>query len=222
MRRILPTIAVLLALVSIAAFLWNRQAATTAALTAVQHQCEELRSQLEARDQTITDLRSSIERLQHSGPVALRTERTADPNRAISVETEFTRRLAELTVVQSNTLALVEKLMERATNLQPPESPQQRQAGLAALELSVGEFQQKVEAAKQRAADLLVTLNIPVEVSTMDPSKALATASLKSYWPFFEAQREREHMMFLMEKLQERLLQEQLDARTAAEKAKAQ
>ena len=112
--------------------------------------------------------------------------------------------------------------MERVTNPQPVESPQQKQAGLAALELSVADFQQKVDAARQKSAHLLVTLNIPAEISTMDPPKALATASLKPYWPFFESLREREHITFLMEKLQARLLQEQFEARVAAEKAKAQ
>ena len=103
-----------------------------------------------------------------------------------------------------------------------PESPQQREAALAALELSVGEHQQKLDAAKQRAEELLVSLGIPADISTMDGIKALATASLKPFWPFFEAQRAREHMTFLMERLQARLMQERLEARATAEKAKAQ
>jgi hypothetical protein len=222
MRRLIPTITALVALACLAAFLWRRQAATTAALSALQRQCEEVRSQLEARDQTIAELRSAIERSQHSSVAAPPDERRKQSNPDTRAAIEFAKQLAELAAVQSNTLALVERLMERLANVQPVENPQQRQAGLAAFELSVTEFQPKVDAARQRAGDLLVALNIPAEISTMDPSKALATASLKAYWPFFEAQREREHMMFLMEKLQARLLQEQIDARTAAEKAKAQ
>jgi hypothetical protein len=222
MRRSLPTIAAFAALICIAAFLWRRQAAITATLTNLQLQAAELRSQLEARDQTITDLRSSIERLQQSTLGTMPAKRIQQPDSAASTEIEFARRLAEMTVLQSNTLALVEKLMGQVTNLQPTESPQQKQAGLVVLEQSVTEFQQKVDAARQRTADLLVTLNMPAEVSTMDPSKALATASLKPYWPFFESLREREHLTFLLEKLQARLLQDQLDARAAAEKARAQ
>jgi hypothetical protein len=189
-------------------------------LTQSQRQCEELRSQLEARDRILAELRSILERWPPSS-----TPGSPEPGkRSIPVgnaESELAPRLAELTVLQSNTLALVERLMERSAHVQPPESPQQKQAGIAALELSVMEFQPKVDAARQRAADLLISLNIPAEISTTDPTKALATASLQAYWPFFEAQREREHMVFLMEKLQARLLQEQLDARAAAEKAKA-
>ena len=193
-----------------------------AALATLQRQTEELRSQLEARDQTIAELGSSIERLQSTHFVAPSTERSRQPGPTVNSEVELARRLVELTVVQSNTLALVERLMERVTNPQPVESPQQKQAGLAALELSVKEHQQKLDAAKQRAEELLLSLGIPADISTMDGTKALATASLKPYWPFFEALRERDHMMFLMEKLQARLLQEQLDARAAAEKSKAQ
>ena len=225
MRRIIPVMAVLAVLVvlaGIAAIEWRRRAATSAALASLQRQSEELRSQLEARDRAIADVRTAIDAVPRSAPAIPTTEGLRQPDAAASRETELVRRLAELAVVQSNTLALVERLMERATTVPLAESPQQRQAGLVALEQSVVEFQQKVDAARQRTADLLVGLNIPAEVSTMDPSKALATVSLKPYWPFFEALREREHLTFLMERLEARLLQEQLDARAAAEKAKAQ
>lgn len=209
-------------LLCLAVLFWTRQAATTAALTSLQQQCAELRSQIETRDQNILDLRATIERLQHSTAPVSATIRATQPHPATGTETELTLRMAELTVLQSNTLALLEKLMARAANLPPEESPQQKKAGLAALELSVAEFRQKVDAAKQRTAELLVTLNIPTEISTMDPSKALATASLQPYWPFFDAVREREHMVYLMEKVQARLLQEQIDAKAAAEKSKSQ
>jgi len=127
-----------------------------------------------------------------------------------------------LTVLQSNTLALVERLMARAAAAQPPpESPRQQEAAIAALEFSAAEHQQKLDAVKQRAAELLAALNIPAEVSTMDPSKALDTASLRAYWPFFEAKRERDSMQFLMDRLRLRLAQEQLDARVEAQKATA-
>jgi hypothetical protein len=220
--RTIRTIAVLVVVVCVAGFFWSRHATTTAALAELQRQCNDLRSQVEARDQTLAELRLAIERAQSFTPAASPAERNVRSTPPMDANPEFARRLAELTVVQSNTLALVERLMDRATAAQAAESPQQRQAGLAALELSVTEFQQKVDTARQRTADLLVGLNIPPEISTMEPSKALATASLKSYWPFFDALREREHLIFLMEKLQARLLQEQLDARAAAEKAKAQ
>src|SRR5437870_2305571 len=97
MRRSLPTIATLAALLCITAFLWRRQAATTTALAALQHQDEDLRSQLEARDQTIADLRSSIERLQQSTLGATPAKRIQQPDSAASAEIEFARRLAELT-----------------------------------------------------------------------------------------------------------------------------
>ena len=222
MRKAVLTIAVLVTLALIAAILWHRHAAIGSALAQSQRQCEELRSQLEARDRVLVELRSVLER----SPPFSSPGSTVEPGRrsipANNGEIELARRLAELAVLQSNTLILIERLTDRLANVQPAETPQQKQAGVAALEMSVTEFQQKVEASRQRAADLLVGLNIPAEISTMDPAKALATASLKPYWPFFEALREREHTIFLLEKLQARLLQEQLDARAAAEKARAQ
>jgi chromosome segregation ATPase len=216
-------IVVAAALACAAVFLWNRQAGTKAALAATQHQYEDLRSQLEARDQTIIELRSSIERLQHSTVSAPPTELATRANSATSTENDLARRLAELTVLQSNTLALVERLMARAADLQSaPESPRQSEAAVTALELSVAEYQQKLEETKQRAAELVVTLNIPAEVSTMDASKALDIANLKPYWPFFEAKRERDSMQLLTERLRMRLAQEQLDARIQARKATGQ
>lgn len=216
-------IVVVAALACAAVFLWSRQAGTKAALTNLQHQSEELRSQLETCDQTIIELRSSIERLQRSAVSSPPTEPTTRANPATSSENDLARRLVELTLLQSNTLALVEKLMTRAAELQsPPESPKQSEAAITALELSLADYQQKLVETKQRAAELVVTMNIPAEVSTMEASKALDIASLKPYWPFFEAKRERDSMQLLMERLRMRLAQEQLDAAIQARKATGQ
>jgi DNA repair exonuclease SbcCD ATPase subunit len=218
----IPAIVVFAAVVCGTAVLWSRQTATTAALITLQRQCEDLRSQLEARDQTLAELRSSIERWQHSAPATSITERAIPSAPGVSADFVLTGRLADLTLLQSNTLALVERLMARAAAAQPPpESPRQQEAAIAALEFSAAEHQQKLDAAKQRAAELLAALNIPAEVSTMDPSKALDTASLRAYWPFFEAKWERDSVQFLMDRLRLRLAQEQLDARVEAQKATA-
>jgi hypothetical protein len=56
----------------------------------------------------------------------------------------------------------------------------------------------------------------------MDASKALDTASLKPYWPFFEAKQERDRLQFFMERLRMRLVQEQIDAALQAQKAAGQ
>ncbi len=201
MRRIFPTIAVIIVLVGIAAFFWNRQTATTTTLAALQGQCEILRSQIATRDQTIENLATSP------------TEHTTQIYTGAGAEIELARRIADLTVLQSNTLALVERLMARTPEPQMvPPSPQQRQAGIAALETSAQEFQHNFEATKQRAAELLTSLNIPADVSTMEPSKALDTASLKPYWPFFEAKKDRERAERLMVSVQLRIAQEQTES----------
>ena len=70
-----------------------------------------------------------------------------------------------------------------------------------------------MEAVKQGAAELLLSLNISPEVSTMDVAKALDTASLRAYWPYFEARRERDSLQYFIERLRGRLLQERVDSR---------
>src|SRR2546426_199956 len=81
------------------------------------------------------------------------------------MESELIRQITELATLQSNTLALVEKLLVRA---EPPEqlTAQQRQAALITLEVTTQEAEQKLEAAKRSAAELLISLNVPADIST--------------------------------------------------------
>jgi len=215
MRTIIPLSIVLIVAACGTAIFWNRQNVTT---TEWQRQCDEFRSLHEAHVQAIADLRNSIERLQ-LGIVG--TTHATSSARTVNVEADLTIRLAELAVLQSNTLALVERLMARAASLAPPESLHQREAGITALESAAAEHQQKLDAIKQKVVDLLVTLNIPPEVSSMDAAKVFDNPSLRTYWPFFEAKRQRENMQFLLERLQARLMQEKLEAKVQAQKETA-
>jgi len=62
--KFLAFTALLVPVVLLWVFSWSRQAATRAALVALQRDCAELRSQLESRERTLTDIQSSLERLQ--------------------------------------------------------------------------------------------------------------------------------------------------------------
>ena len=89
---------------------------------------------------------------------------------------------------------------------------------VAAMEALAQEQQQQLQAAKQRATELLASLTVPDAVSTMEACKALDTASLRQYWPFFEAKREREALQAVTERLQMRVISERVDAAAAAAK----
>ena len=223
MRKLLPAVAVLVALGSVTVLVLNRQAATSLAVTELRNQCEELRSQIEGRDQTITELRTSVERSQQSPLGAPTADRGSFPPPGSGAEVELARRIADLTVLQSNTLALVERLTARAADADSPaEKAQRRQAGVAYLEKYLAEHQNKLEASKRRAAELLFGMSIPADISALEPSKALETAALKDYWPYFEARRERDSLQFIMERLQIRLVQEQVDAAGDAQRGTRQ
>lgn len=54
------------------------------------------------------------------------------------------------------------------------------------------ELKAKVDAAKQREEVMLINLKVPEAVSRMEVASALGTESLRVYWPYFEARKERE------------------------------
>jgi hypothetical protein len=93
---------------------------------------------------------------------------------------------------------------------------------LGDVEALAQEGRQQLESVRQRAKDLLTSLNVPPDVSTMDANKALHAAALRPYWPFFEAKRERELLQTVGDQLQRRLVQEQINAAVAAAKAGSQ
>jgi DNA repair exonuclease SbcCD ATPase subunit len=194
----------------------------TAALEELRRECAQLRADLEARDRSIESLQSKLENLLTPGtaprtglaPVPAPTARDGD--------IDSLRRVAELAALQSNVAALIERLQMKSSGPEPPEQAARRaQAGVTLLETTVQNHQQKLEAARQKTAGLLLDLNIPPEVSTLDAAKGLDTASLRAYWPYFEAKRERETMQSLAERLAMRLLQEKIDASIEAARGNA-
>jgi len=215
LRRLLILMVALGGLGAVAALILFERARTTTALRELRREAAELREQLEARDTTISSLQIEVQQLRRGALVA----NGARTSSVSPVDMEWARRVTELTLQQSNTAVIIERLLARTADAPPPAVvAQRREAALTALEASVQEEQQKLEAAKQRAAELLISLNIPADVSTMDAAKALDTASLRAYWPYFEAKRERDSLQYLAERFRLRLMQEQLDARIEAAK----
>lgn len=209
-----PIVAIALAVFGAVAWLvFSERSGREAASNELRKEISELRSQLASSDVTLSALQAETQQLRRGALAAGGSQATVGS----LPETELNRRFAELTRLQSNTAILVQGLVTRTTDASSPvPDALRRQAAIVALEASVQEHGQRVEAAKQRATDLLLSLNIPAEVSTMDAAKALDTASLRAYWPYFEAKRERDTLQNLAERIQSRLLAERVDAAIAA------
>jgi hypothetical protein len=89
------------------------------------------------------------------------------------------------------------RLSPKEGNLPTPEQPlRQRQPDLAALDATLTAQQVKVDAVKQKAEQLLTTLNVPEDLAKMDGEAManLSSESLEHYMPYFQAKRELESM----------------------------
>ena len=131
-----------------------------------------------------------------------------------STALELARRLEATASIQQQTLELVQKLGKRMGALETERSPEQIKAQVAGLEQARDEIRVKLADAKKKVADLLNTLAVPEEVAVLDYSRAMNMPSLQRYWPFFEAARDRENMVIVAERLNLRIIQEQIEAHT--------
>ncbi|PYI80168.1 MAG: hypothetical protein DME26_22100 [Verrucomicrobia bacterium] len=210
----------LVAVGCVAAVILIGQSKSTLALDELRRDSAELRAQLQMRDRAMATLQADIRRVQAAALDLQRRSGAPPANIPAGMESELIRQITELATLQSNTLALVEKLLVRA---EPPEqlTAQQRQAALITLEVTTQEAEQKLEAAKRSAAELLISLNVPADISTLDVSTALDTVGLRAYWPYFEAKRERDTLQITANRVRLRLVQEQIDAGIEAAKSQA-
>lgn len=169
----------------------------------------QLRQQLDRRDQIIEDLRASVRQLQAVTALPPATpSRTATPApRELLGELDWVERLHELEVRQSNTLVMVERMAERAPDTEALEAlAAQMETLLARDEGSGTEDAQALEAARQRTAEMLVGLAVPVEVAEMEAGKALENPALQTYWPYFEAKQVQDSLETLALRLRSRSL----------------
>jgi hypothetical protein len=209
----------LVAVVSIGVWLFSGRSRDKAAMEDLRRESADLRAQLEARDRAIADLQTIVAGLPQRSAVSPRPSGERPQSPFLNAELELARRMADVTSAQSNLLVLVEKLIARAGGSHPPDvAARLNQKALVVFETVANEEQQRLDSAKQRAAELLVGLNVPAEISTMEAGKALDTAGLRAYWPYFEAKRERDALQALVERLRIRLMQERMEAAVEAAK----
>ena len=183
----------------------------------------DLRQQLDRRDQIIEDLRTSVRQLQAvtaSPPTVPR--KTASPApRELLGELDWLERLHELEIRQSNTLALVERMAERAPDAEALEAlATQLETLLAREEASGMDDGQALEAARQRTAEMLVSLAVPTEVAEMEAGKALDNPALQNYWPYFEAKQAQDNLETLALRLRSRTLNDRPKAAPGRNRAR--
>ena len=188
-RRPRLGISTILIVLGLGVLLWFwKETRARSLLQSVQKENASLREALSARDATIADLRARVERLEGTFP-----SRSTERPPLNAENRELGGRLAELTILQSKTLALVEKLLpqERQTG-SPEEIQRQRYERIQWVESQLAEQQRKVESANQKVEEFLTSLNVPDDVAALEIDKALDLPSLKKYWPYFEARREKD------------------------------
>lgn len=169
----------------------------------------DLRQQLDRRDQIIEDLRTSVRQLQAvtaAPPSVPRNAATPAPRELLG-DLDWVERLHELEVRQSNTLAMVERMAERAPDTEVLEAlAAQLEAVLAREEGTGMEEGQALEAARQRTAEMLVSLAVPTDVAELEAGKALENPALQNYWPYFEAKQAQDSLETLALRLRSRSL----------------
>jgi len=195
---------------------------TNQRLAELQRICDDLREQLQARDQTLAELQSQFT-LRGTNPathVVTPTGTTAAP----VTEADLQRRMAEVTALQAKASELVQALVAMREAPEAVEIPEQLDRARVSLEVydkHLQEARQKAAKFATQARDLLLSLNIPRDIAHMEPGKALASVDLQPYWPYFEAKQEMESENIIVERLKMRMLQEKVEAEVLEAQKKA-
>src|SRR6185436_9020919 len=111
MQKRWPIIFAVLAVTAV--LLWNHQIRTRTTLATLKHSCDDLRLHLEANDRLLAQLQSSLEQLLQSN---VHTTNAVGP---LAADFSIRQQLDSLTLSQSNTMALLQKLSAGSTASQP-------------------------------------------------------------------------------------------------------
>lgn len=176
---------------------------------------EQLRLECAALRAMVVELQAAIQQIRSDGGDSANIRglpaMPTDPSNPALV-----RAIAELSLSQSNTAIVIERLLRATAGIQATESIEQAQKRLQALEASAVEEQQRCDAMKQKVNALLLSLKVPDDVASIPAAKALESPSLQAYWPYFEAKKELEPMQRILESLKIRLVQDRINVATEA------
>ena len=188
-------------------------------LEASRRECAELKVQIEARDQTISDVQAKLTNQSQLEP----HPRSVSPAASPEALWQLTRRLEQLAVQQTNILALVQKLSSKQEGLDSGQgSLQGQERVVASLDAQVAAQEQKLEAAKQKVEQFVLSLQVPDEVALMDAAAGLDVPGLKKYWPYFEAKRQRDEIQRFITIAKMKAVSEKLDLESEAAKGSPQ
>jgi len=158
-------------------------------LKAVRQESAALSAQIEERDKTISDLKTKAANQQNLQAV---TRQPSSPG-ALDALSQVNDRLEQLASSQKTTLELLLWLANKAGTLESFDRRlEDHKARVASMETKLTDEQEKLDTAKRKVEQLVLTLEIPDEVAMMDASKGLDVPGLKKYWPYFEAKRQRD------------------------------
>jgi hypothetical protein len=167
----------------------------------------EMRAQLEEQERTIAELKSLIQQRHRLRPAADAPQIAEQA----AIESPWARQAAELASLQSETAAILEKILDRLDPKPPPFDPDAHMRRIDAIEEKALEQQIRLQAAEEKVVQLVVGLAIPEQITGMDPNQGLGNPHLHAYWPFFKAKRELQTLLRISDSLQLRLAQEQVE-----------
>ena len=200
------------ALLFVSTFLWVcvERSRSKAAIDEAHRQLAALQAELEGRKHELASLDDEQRQVLDPKLLQAKTWR-ADPFIS-DARKDLISHLTALAIQQSNLAMLVQSLLAKTSDNESPEmTAERRDAALRVLNTAAQQNRQKLETARQSAAELLITLDVRPEISTMDARQALDTVSLSGYWPFFEAKRKRDALQGFADRLRARLMQERVD-----------
>jgi hypothetical protein len=199
-----------LALLLVSLDSWMTLRSTRTHVAALESRCEALATQAAEMERILADLSTASQR-SPVNPAAGRALSATGPS-----SVDLARRLQEVFAAQSNILARLDRLTAQRTTEDPQQAATRRLQSIPVLEASLSAHERELAAARQQTAELLESLQVPADVSSMMPHQALAVGSLKPYWPYFEALRQRERAQDWVEKLRARLEVERMEAQIDA------
>lgn len=212
---------ILLVVALLGGFIVYLRVAHRIALEEVRDEKAKVQAQLDEQHLIVSQLRAEVSNLRTIVGAPGRTQTRPRQPAPSDRESELRRQISALQASHSNAVAAAAQNIAAET-LRSAAEEQSRSAAAAALaelESSASDALEQAEAARQRAEELMVTLDVPADVAAMDPDAGLQSSNLRAYWPYFEARRERENLQRTADTLRLRLVQEAADSDVDAARA---